>query len=451
MQKLLRSMWSLALTVVLCELAALALAAFIEDAAAQSPPPDPAIKFFAVKLPDNTLSYPGSSLPDLSDEHTTIIPTGDGSYLFFSASSLASDRIAGAVVLETNDLVNFQFASDRGYADRVMGAPIRFETCDPTLASEFDLNYAAPGSVVQDPTRAPGNMMMFYEAENHCPDGTDWQRPFYATVGYARSFDFGKTWPAPINAEFGGKHRHPVLKLATPEPTTFEPSPVYMGNAIPSAFVDCKEHGECFVYVTYVAPQQGADGLLRVARARLGGDDHRSGDDDSKNDERHHGDEGHHRLKFEKWYNGAFSQPGIGGLDSGVLTTRGCPGVQNDPVISFNDDLGLYMLMYVCVDTQQVSGRTFQAGWYYSTATSLEKQDWTQPRLILNSSAPLIEGCNKQDGSGREFDGWYPSFMSPGAAPGHLKLTGKVFFMGGCDTAGGRIFASRDFEIMQGP
>src|SRR4029077_6338489 len=184
MQKLLRSMWSLALAVVLCELAALALAAFIEDAAAQSPPPpDPAIKFFAVKLPDNTLSYPGSSLPDLSDEHTTIIPTGDGSYLFFSASSLASDRIAGAVVLETNDLVNFQFASDRGYADRVMGAPIRFETCDPTLASEFDLNYAAPGSVVQDPPRPPGNMMMFYEAENHCPDGTDWQRPFYATVG----------------------------------------------------------------------------------------------------------------------------------------------------------------------------------------------------------------------------------------------------------------------------
>ena len=210
MHKLLRSVWSLALAV--------ALPAFVDRAAAQSPPPDPAIKFFAVKLPDNILYYPGSSLPDLSDEHTTIIPTRDGSYLFFSASSLASDRIAGAVVLETSDLVNFQFASDRSYADRVMGAPIRFETCDPTRASEFDLNYAAPGSVVQDPTRPPGNMMMFYEAENHCPDGTDWQRPFYATVGYARSFDFGKTWPAPINSEFGGKNRHPVLKLATPEP-----------------------------------------------------------------------------------------------------------------------------------------------------------------------------------------------------------------------------------------
>jgi hypothetical protein len=449
MHKLLRSTWALVLAVVLCGTAA--LAAFVNHAAAQSPPPpDPAIKSFAVKLPDNKLSYPSTSLPDLSDEHTTIIPTPDGSYLFFSASSLP-DKIAGAVVLETRDLVNFSFASDRGYADRVMAAPIPFGSCDPTRVGEFDLNYAAPGSVVQDPTRAPGNMMMFYEAENHCPDGTDWQRPFYATVGYARSFDFGKTWPAPINSEFGGKNRHPVLKLATPEPTTFEPSPVYMGNAIPSAFVDCREHGACFVYLTYVAPQQGADGLLRVARARLGGNDDQSGGDNGNRGDGQHRDEGHHRLHFEKWYNGGFSQPGIGGLDTGVLTARGCPGVQENPVISFNDDLGLYMLTYVCVDTVQVPGRTFQGGWYYSTATSLEKQDWTQPRLILNSSAPVIEGCNKKDDSGREFDGWYPSFMSPGAAPGHLKLTGKVFFMGGCDTAGGRTFASRDFEIAKGP
>src|SRR6185295_18484858 len=135
---------------VFCGFVSLIFAAFVNYAAAQTaPPPDPAIKFFSVKLPDNNLSYPSSNLPDLSDEHTTIIPTGDGSYLFFSASSLP-DRISGAVVLETKDLVNFEFASDRGYADRVMAAPIPFGTCDPTRLGEFDLNYAAPGSVVQD-------------------------------------------------------------------------------------------------------------------------------------------------------------------------------------------------------------------------------------------------------------------------------------------------------------
>jgi hypothetical protein len=72
MNKLVRFMRSMSLAVALYALAA--FAAFVDGAAAQSPPPpDPAIKFFAVKLPDNTLSYPSASLPDLSDEHTTII------------------------------------------------------------------------------------------------------------------------------------------------------------------------------------------------------------------------------------------------------------------------------------------------------------------------------------------------------------------------------------------
>lgn len=278
---------------------------------AQSPPPpDPAIKFFAVMLPDATLSYP-SNLPSLADEHTTIIPPsfgrdffppppGEDSYLFFASSSLTGGN-SGAVVLETRDLVHFDFASTRGYAPQVMSAPIKFDTCDPSSLGEFDLNYAAPGSVVADPTR-PGNMMMFYEAENHCPDGTDWQRQFYATIGYARSFDFGRTWPAPINAILGGKHRRPVLKLATPEPTTFEPSPAYMGNAIPSAYVDRNERGEYYVYVTYIAPQGAAgtsDGLLRIARAKLSGDDRSDDNHGGHRDDGDH-DDSHHAIQFTK-------------------------------------------------------------------------------------------------------------------------------------------------------
>jgi len=417
------------------------------------PPPDPAISYIAVQTTDNTLKYP-STLPDLSDEHTTIIPPpsfgpfppppGEDSYLFITASRITGGN-AGAVVLETRDFVNFDFAADRGYAPQVMAAPILFESCDPALASEFDLNYAAPGSVVQDPTRPPGNWLMFYEAENHCPDGTDWQRQFYATVGYARSFDFGRSWPAPINAEFGGKNRHPVLKLSTPEPTSFETSPIYMGNAIPAAFVDREEHGAFYVYVTYVAPQAGGDGLLRIARARLGGDD-RSDDFDRGGA----GDEGHHRMQFEKWYNGSFSQPGIGGLDTGPLPARGCPGVEDDPSISYIDAVGRYLLTYVCADVTPEADGQLHAGWYYSTATSLEKEDWTQPRLIVNSSEILVQQCNPVDHSGQGFDGWYPSFMSPGAQSGHLDLNGIVFFMGGCDT-GARTFASRGFLIAPGP
>ena len=73
-----------------------------------------------------------------------------------------------------------------------MAPPTAIDQCNPTYQTEFDGNYAAPGSVVQDPTLPPGNLIMLYEAENHCPGGVN-QQPFYATVGFARSSDNGKT------------------------------------------------------------------------------------------------------------------------------------------------------------------------------------------------------------------------------------------------------------------
>src|SRR5512140_2052855 len=172
--------------------------------------------------PDETLSYPGT-LTDLADEHTTIVPPAPGSsaYRFFASSGIQGAS-GGTVVLETTDLTNFTFAS--GYAAQVMKPPIAFTSCKSTYDPEFDLNYAAPGSVVQDPTLPPGNLIMIYEAENHCPGGV-WQHDFYATVGFARSSDDGKTWPAPVDSELGGTNRYPVLKNAIPEPTVAETPP----------------------------------------------------------------------------------------------------------------------------------------------------------------------------------------------------------------------------------
>jgi hypothetical protein len=66
--------------------------------------------------------------------------------------------------------------------------------------------------------------------------------------------------------------------------------------------------------------------------------------------------------------------------------------------------------------------------------------------LIQNSQFPLTTGC-AFDGSGRSFDGWYPSFMSQNRAEGHLGETGQVFFMNGCDPGLKRKFMSRTFTI----
>ncbi len=87
------------------------------------------------------------------------------------------------------------------------------------------------------------------------------------------------------------------------------------------------------------------------------------------------------------------------------------------------------------------------AAWYFSTATSLERQDWTVPQLILNSRQAIISPCNLKDNSGSSFDGFYPSFMSPGAPAGHTRNTGRVYFLNGCDTALPRAFVSRTFTI----
>jgi uncharacterized protein (TIGR03437 family) len=374
---------------------------------------------------DQTLTYPNKPpmpyLADLPDEHTTFLPPASSSspYLVFAASKIAGGT-GGAVVLQSTDLTTFTFAASLGYNPQVMAPPIDIMACNPTFDTEFDEGYAAPGSVVQDPTLPPGNLMMLYEAENHCPGGVN-QLPYYATVGFARSSDNGMTWPGPANGSLGNAARHPVLQSDESQPSAAHPN---IGDAIPSAFVDKSADGNYYLYVTYGfhSDMGAADGLARVARAQLGQDP----------------------LTFLKWYNGAFSQPGIGGLDTGMTPSAGCAnGMQEHSQISFNDDLGVYLLTFAC----QTSSA---AAWYYSTATSLDVEDWTAPRMIVNSQYPVTKPCSAAGTGGNQFDGWYPSFMSPGAAAGHSKLTGMVFFQNGCD-AGARVFASRTFTITTQP
>jgi hypothetical protein len=408
----------------------------------------PTITSFSVTKTDDTLNYP-STLVDIPDEHTTFIPLSGphdfspapgsffDTYLVFASSAIKGGT-GGTVVLETSDLINFDFASNLGYADQVMAPPVPFTTCDPAYNTEFDENYSAPGTVLQNPAGRPGDFFMFYEAENHCPGGA-WQQPYYATIGFAKSSDFGRTWPSPVNSEFGGPDRHPILKGPNPEPASepTPPGPAPMGDAIPSAFLDRNYRNENYVYVTYnygVGPGNGkSDGLVRFARAKLG-DDHWHGDADDG------------QLTFMKWFNGSFSQPGIGGQDSGPVPTGACPGRQGMSSISFNDDLGLYMFIFFC-DSFAEDG---YGAWYYSTATSLDLQDWTPPQIIENSRSKIISPCPKS-GSGSQFDGFYPSLMSPGARAGHIRLTGKIFFMNGCDTGLPRAFTSKTFTITIAP
>ncbi|MGD0837604.1 MAG: hypothetical protein ABSB49_13260 [Polyangia bacterium] len=381
---------------------------------------------------DSSLVYP-SGLATLPDEHTSFLPTGSSTtdFLVFAASGTPSSGagVTGALVLQTTDLVNFTLASGFGVAslgNLVLDAPSAFTDCSFTGAGSFDQNYAAPGSVVHDPTLPSGNLVMLYEAEQHCFGG-QYDFNFFASVGLARSSDGGKTWPRP-----GAADRYAVLQVPGPKPSA-TPAPAE-GDAIPSAFVDDIAPGS-FLYVVYQSSGAATiqpDGYLRVARAQLGQSS---------------------QLALSKWYQGGFSQPGIGGLDSPITAQRGCgtSGYQSGGQISYVDPLQRYLLTFVCVKLQlTTSGKyePYEAGWYFSTATSLESQDWSAPALIAGSTGSVAAAPTPGCPNGADFDGWYPSFVTPGSEPGHLGSGGFVFFLDGCDGGStGRVFSTRTFTF----
>ena len=265
--------------------------------------------------------------------------------------------------------------------------------------------------------------IMVYEAENHCPNGVH-NPAFYATVGFARSLDGGKSWLAPpANAEFGDAERHPIFRDYYPEIIPGTPvSTESMGDALPSAIVDINRKDEAYLYVTYGYAKGSnlplpPDGAIRIGRGKLGGVYHEfDGNHYDSWDDNPPAPSPKSQFQFYKWYKDSFSQPGIAGLDSGIIPTTGCTGRQSMPGITYNDDLGLYLLTFVCnpsstSPTGIVPARTF-AAWYYSTATSLELEDWTTPQPILNSEREIVAPCNTTDPkepSGSAFDGFYPS------------------------------------------
>jgi hypothetical protein len=262
----------------------------------------------------------------------------------------------------------------------------------------------------------------------------------WASVGVARSTDYGHTWPAPTAnpgyennwLDYGNGRYAGVTLPGTPLTTTYSH---FYGDALPSAFVD-DVHPEkgYYVYVPYTftgTPTTNGDAHIHIARARLG----RPG-----------------KLTFEKWYvdpntnQGGWTEAGIGGNESGLLQMPSCaPAFANQVAqITYNEAYGVYMMTYACLQLTKSGTKwiTTNGSWYYATATDLEKQDWSPPQPIAGSSYPVPYGTQPWE----QLDGGYPSFMSPGCKSGHIGSSGTAFFLKG-DGLGWRTFASRTFTI----
>ena len=449
----------------------------------------------------------------ISDEHSSVFSPGtlgsNNDYLFFVAAGTKRNVDIGAVVLsggpgpDKNSQWTFDIPKADGYGSYSSGfghvfvSPVGQGHC-PTVADgnpahqdqTHDLGYAAPGSVVKDPTGSAGSLLMIYEGVNSCAGDIGGPKSgggnAYISVGVATSLDYGKTWPTyrvtptfnfvPLpdaNLTQGPKAssgalgasvcmgndctttppsaygRYPVLSpplsLATVM-ATGKPLPGILANGEPAAFLDdasaspmpyvYEVHGYRPSSLANPPLPDGRSSDLMVARAKLNG--------------------GTAPLSFAKWNGQSFANPGMGGFESAILPDgpyQNCGEAKNqarhESSISYVEEAQQYLLIFVCDSptdpaSGQGTGSAKGAAWFYSTSYDLSDQtQWTPPQEIIGSWSEFNPGCI--------WMGHYPTLMSLGRKPGHLSVSGYVFYLWGCDGATpnppGRQYSSRAFTI----
>jgi hypothetical protein len=401
---------------------------------------------------DLAVSIP-RALKFVPDEHISFLPAispGVYNVIVAGANQVGRQLFGDTLVLQTRDFLNFTLAPGFGnpdhgqaifWAPRTIGSP-----CNYAGVTHFDEQYAAPGGVVHDPTRGPGNLIMIYEAEIHCPHAPKGAGAGWVSVGVARSADGGRTWPMPVarpgvenDWQEYGNGRYAGVTLPGAPPTAGLDK--FYGDSLPSAFVDDMDpSGDYYLYVPYQftgSPTIKPDAFIHMARAKLG-------------DKSGHRVEG--PLQFYKWHvdsngKGGWTQEGRGGLESAVMTSPCASGAmgEGNAQIVYNDALRLYMMTFTCTKLNCVAGQECTAvnlSWYYSTATRLGAQEWSPPQLMQNSTRPVT-----MTGHGMGLrDGGYASFMTPGHEPGHIGMTGYALFLQG-DPLGPRNMAARTFTV----
>jgi hypothetical protein len=492
-----------------------------------------------VVAPDGQTSINQYAGAGITDEHSSVLPPGsvrlaNGSwntdYLFFVASNARGVVQAqpgadiGVLVLsgagpQTGSNVgpmltpgtawdsNFQWTMDFASADgygrycnssgtncipgTVLLPPILQGNCPqpatPPFSSvnsplptdtTFDLSYAAAGSIVHDPTGAPGSMLMLYEGANGCTPTAVATGNASVTMGLATSDDYGRNWPTyrgapyctgaagpfcdafefynlPYNNPYQGPRQGTGAfgaGLCKGDDCAVTPPDSYgryqilpAGAGEPSAFVDYgNSHSSTPPYV-YLAVRLIAGGI-GVARAQLGTPGQ------TPQFEAFNGwDPATGQPIWVAVGNSANLQmasilPDVVNVPPGTASAA-CQGngqAASQPQISYYPPTGEYVLLFVCTSASGDPAGTSSAdlgsdygkvgsAWFWTTSTDLESQKWNPPQQIYGTWANWYLGVNK-DGSADNchiYNGWYPTFMSLGQAPGVLSQNGYVFSMDG--------------------
>lgn len=476
----------------------------------------------------------GGGIGVVPDEHSSVYAPGtlgaNQDYLFFLATGVGGNAHIGVSVLsggagpDPNGQWTLKLPKADGYGSYgsefgpVFNPSTKGSQCpaapdnDATKQDQtFDMHYASAGSIVKDPTAAPGSMLMVYEGTNACIGNAGGDifgnNDDYISLAIATSLDYGKDWPtyranpffdyyplpdvnpsqAPNNFLLASKNpmgawggnvcagncpspsatpvptplpdsygRYAVVTpttslaslMAAPSPS---PLPSKYGEQEISGFVDdVSTDATKYLYVNW--------GGAKIARAALNG--------------------GSARLSFKKWNGHDFdTEEGIGGdesnsslIPSGAFENCGdTKQNQFGSSISYVEQTHQYLLTFVCISKgdPQLGANQPNANkggaWFWSTSYSLSPQTmhWTVPQEIEGSWSEFsdnpVPGASPTpspspgDGPCGDYKGYYPSFMSLSKSAGHLSLDGYVFYLCGCQPGGtpppGRQMSSRAFKI----
>ena len=281
--------------------------------------------------------------PYVPDEQMPYLRQPDGTFKLWASAG----GTYGTYVFATPDLLS-------------LGAPTTVFAPAGAGTTAFDADYAGPGSVF--PASNGTDLLMIYHAENHLFGGVDYPgTPFYAGLGLARSSDGGLTW----------QREGEIISGHDPQQATQAPSGA--GALTPSAI---EIGGYIYVCFRELDLQSGVSGYA-LARAPLSSD----------------GAPG----SWEKYDQGAFSTPGLGGAFTplNIVLDPTVPGDQRQPNISFNAYLNAFVMI------------TIGNGGIYAL-TSPDLITWSTAVLVLAAPVP-----DAQAGSTNGPRNWYPTLMSP--------------------------------------
>jgi hypothetical protein len=303
---------------------------------------------FTTSLGDEENVIPPSSpgLLFVPDEHLSYLRQPDGNFKMWMSGG-------GTLGFTTPDMLNLTPMKTAN------GVPANVLAPSGPGTTAFDADYAGAGSVF--PASNGTDLLMIYHAENHLFGGVHYAgSPFYASIGLARSADGGVTWQREGQIISG----HDPQQASQP--------PTGAGALTPSAI---EMGGYIYVLFREIDLQSETQGLA-IARAPITSD----------------GAPG----SWEKFDQGSFSSPGLGGEFTPLQLTLdpSDPGDMRQPFVSFNTSLQIFLLTIVG-----------NGGIYF--ATSLDLLTWSAGQVVL--PAPVPDGTVTPSTAPYN---WYPTLLS---------------------------------------